>query len=167
MCKHLWWWLLHGSGHLCEVFAHMHPVCVSHELYGLCKRTAITKWRMSDNVRSRVSYVIKPISDAFRCRADSILERKLFLTLDCCMHGQVRAWMNRDFKSSVVLCSHLQATSLCHPKLFEFRIRTILWRLCALYSVQCMSAVDDVCLPRNIWMCFGYNETHGRVRCHT
>lgn len=35
-------------------------MCVSDELYGLCKRTAITKRRMSNNVRSRVSYVIKP-----------------------------------------------------------------------------------------------------------
>lgn len=35
-------------------------MCVPDELYGLCKRTAITKRRMSNNVRSRVSYVIKP-----------------------------------------------------------------------------------------------------------
>lgn len=60
MCKYLWWWLLHGSGHLCKMLTYMHPMCVSDELYGLCKRTAITKRRMSNNVRSRVSYVIKP-----------------------------------------------------------------------------------------------------------
>lgn len=69
MCKYLWWWLLHGSGCLCEMLAHLHPMCVSHELYGLCKRIAVTKRWMSNNMRSRVSYIIKPYAfDAFESR---------------------------------------------------------------------------------------------------
>lgn len=60
MCKYLWWWLLHGSWSLCKMLTYMHPMCVSYELYILCKRIAIAKWWMSNNMRSRVSYVIKP-----------------------------------------------------------------------------------------------------------
>lgn len=60
------------------------------------------------------------------------------------MYVQVRAWMDCDFISSVVLCSHLQATSLCHPKSFGFRIRTIVLRLCAVHECcwLCLSAYE-------------------------
>lgn len=60
MCKYLWWWLLHGSWSLCKMLTHLHPMCITDELHGMCKRIAITKRRMSNNVRSRVRYVIKP-----------------------------------------------------------------------------------------------------------
>lgn len=90
MCKYLWWWLLHGSGHLCKMLTYMHPMCVSDELYGLCKRTAITKRRMSNNVRSRVSYVIKP---SMHLDGESRMALLCFVLSCFCF-----CFSNRDFK---------------------------------------------------------------------
>lgn len=111
MCKHLWGWLLHGSGHLCKMLTHMHTMCVSHELYGLCKRTAITKWWMPNNVRSRVSYVIKPFQmhfDAAEMMGSSDGSSLAFAFLTQCMHACVCVSVcERTVISHQVLCSVL------------------------------------------------------------
>lgn len=55
MCEHLRRWLLHGGWRLCKMLAHMHTMCVTYELHGMCQRITIAEWRMSDNLCWRVS----------------------------------------------------------------------------------------------------------------
>lgn len=129
MCKHLWWWLLHGSGYLCKMLAHMHTVCVTNELYGLCKRTAITKWWMSNNVRPRVSYVIKPFqmhSDA-HTKSEKVMVRTETLWLLHC-----------DFVSSIVF-SCVWTGPPFHTIQNDSKLR---WYCCCTWDCKCVCVCD-------------------------
>lgn len=134
MCKHLWWWLLHGSGHLCKMLAHMHTVCVTNELYGLCKRTAITKWWMSNNVRPRVSYVIKPFqmhSDA-HTKSEKVMVRTEALWL-----------LHRDFVSSIVF----SCFELSHHYTIQ-NYSKLRWCSCCTWDCKCVCA----CVMLILWI---------------
>lgn len=55
MCEHMRQWVLHGSGNLHPLFAHLYAVCFPNELHRMCERITVAKWRVSGNMCRRVS----------------------------------------------------------------------------------------------------------------